>query len=311
MSVKLQALVEELKIIKDECLGEDKKEKKPKKKSSAESFIYFKEEITVTLDDIAKRVVERNEMIEKYGRTQNSIRLGLAIQKDIEKCKGNFNTLQEILAKQKKKGKLTPEELESREKVLNLLQVLIKDVDSALSNPRARPKANNRIASAARQDMEAEEKKKEEQERLDAKKNKGKKPKKPKKKKGDSDSDSDEEDETGAVEMQQLSHEEQVFIQQAAERDQQIDAKLDEVLNGILILKDISVAIHDEVTVQQSMLSDTEAKMGQTINKFRFANKTMTEILEKSGGASRWCPVIILVIVLIALSGYILTIVGK
>lgn len=299
-AARIQGLINDLEVIREECLGNNKKEKS---KKPADSFLSLKEDITLSLDEISKKVKERNEVIDKYGRTQQSIRLGMQIAKDIERCKETFNKLQRAFDKDQNRflNKLTPEEIETRRKVINLLQSMIRDIDTVNANPRSnRPKGNNRIASQAKADLDEQKKKEDEEKRAKEKD----------RKRGGRGRRGDDEDTTKDTEMQPLSHDEEVFLQNAQVKDEQIDAKLDEVLRGVLILKDISMNIHEEIQVQNTMITDLDSKVTKTIDRFRFANNKMKELLEASGGAARWCPIIIAIIILVALAGYILSTAG-
>lgn len=53
------------------------------------------------------------------------------------------------------------------------------------------------------------------------------------------------------------------------------------------------------------MLKEVDEKMDTTIREYKTANERLADILEQSGGLSRWCPMVICLIILLALIGYI------
>lgn len=59
--------------------------------------------------------------------------------------------------------------------------------------------------------------------------------------------------------------------------------------------------------MQSTLLDQIEVKIDGTTKRFVFANKKMKELLDESGGMTRWCPIMIAIIVLLALGGYIVT----
>jgi len=65
--------------------------------------------------------------------------------------------------------------------------------------------------------------------------------------------------------------------------------------------------INQELDKQNAMLDEVEHKIDNVTDKLVSRNAQMKKILEDSGGIQRWCPVLILLIILLALLGYIYT----
>lgn len=53
------------------------------------------------------------------------------------------------------------------------------------------------------------------------------------------------------------------------------------------------------------MLEQVDSKMDETIGQFKASNRRLKTLLEESGGMSRWCPILICCVFLLALVGYI------
>ena len=57
------------------------------------------------------------------------------------------------------------------------------------------------------------------------------------------------------------------------------------------------------------MIEQVDEKIDQVQNKFDTANIKLNKLLDQTGGVSRWCPIIIAIIILLALLSYIYKIV--
>ena len=53
------------------------------------------------------------------------------------------------------------------------------------------------------------------------------------------------------------------------------------------------------------MLNQVEDKMDDVLHKYESANMRMNKLLDATGGVARWCPLIIVGIILLALLAYI------
>jgi len=83
-----------------------------------------------------------------------------------------------------------------------------------------------------------------------------------------------------------------------------------EIEKGVDELKQISISIGKNLKTQEAMLKEADEKIDRNIEKVKNANARLAEIVEASGGMTRWCPILICVVVLLALVGYIFNIVG-
>ena len=106
-------------------------------------------------------------------------------------------------------------------------------------------------------------------------------------------------------EPQPLTAKQQQFIQESIERDKILDEKLDVIKQGVMQLGQIASDINEELDRQDVMLDEVGNKIDKVTEKLEARNKQMKKILDATGGAQRWCPLIILFIILIALVGFI------
>jgi len=133
--------------------------------------------------------------------------------------------------------------------------------------------------------------------------------KRKRKKKGDEGPDVDIQDED--FKPLEASPEDQKFFQQVEEAKQEQDAMLDEILRGMTELKDIATTMSIEIKTTTELANQVGDAMDNTIANFKTSNQRLKEILEESGGLTRWCPMLICVILLIALVGYMFNMLKK
>ena len=89
-------------------------------------------------------------------------------------------------------------------------------------------------------------------------------------------------------------------------------------------------AAHQSLDVQAQMLEEVSDKMDDTIEKYSVANARLKELLEKvkkktkktggaivtspsefsqnTGGVETWCPIVILIVILLGVIGYLFTV---
>jgi len=104
---------------------------------------------------------------------------------------------------------------------------------------------------------------------------------------------------------QPLTAKQQAFIKESIERDLALDAKLSAIKKGVMTLGAIANDINNELDVQQVMLDEVDSKMVNVTDKLETRNHEMKQLLEATGGAGRWCPALVLCIILMACVGYI------
>merc|ERR1712154_30208 len=106
-------------------------------------------------------------------------------------------------------------------------------------------------------------------------------------------------------EPQPLTQKQQQFIQESIQRDKVLDDKLDLIKQGVMQLNAIGQDINEELDKQAVMLDEVEQKMDKVNDKLESRNVQIKKLLDASGGATRWCPVLILLVILLACCGYI------
>lgn len=280
--VSMTALMNELKAIQTECNGADAS-KPEEKKRNADSFLALKEDLHVLLDTLDRNVDEKNAIVEQHGSNNRSIKLGQQNRKDLETAKKMWNELHQMNLKASEKGKMDSEELSQRTVALEILKKQIYEIELKHARQKA-PEANDlaRRELALRRAQAAA-----------ADKAKGGK--------GSSTVD----------EPQPLAPEEDMYMSQTQAHIDVQDVKLDSILKGVKTIHNIADAQAQEMQVQDKILDATESKIDRVTAQLKTTNKSLQELLEKTGGAAKWCPIIILIVIFIALIGYIYNIAIK
>merc|ERR1712013_322524 len=104
---------------------------------------------------------------------------------------------------------------------------------------------------------------------------------------------------------QPLTAKQQAFITKSIERDLALDAKLCAIKKGVMTLGAIAGDINNELDVQSVMLDEVDSKMVNVTDRLETRNHEIKALLESTGGARRWCPALVLCIILMACVGYI------
>jgi len=93
------------------------------------------------------------------------------------------------------------------------------------------------------------------------------------------------------------------------QNDAKIDAKLDQVGQGVEILKNMALEMGKEIELQGVMISELDGRVDQTQAQLNNLNRRLKNTLDKVRKGNRFCIDVILVIILLALGGYIYNIV--
>jgi len=125
-----------------------------------------------------------------------------------------------------------------------------------------------------------------------------------KRRKGD-----DKEDEMDDFkDSQPMSVQAQAFIEEKDQAIKEQDNILVEINKGLDDLLHMAEDINKTLKVQDAMLDELGQKIDNNIEAFKTANVKLKHLLKESGGLSRWCPIIICFVILLALVGYIYSI---
>ncbi len=114
-------------------------------------------------------------------------------------------------------------------------------------------------------------------------------------------------DSANIVTAEEPSAEVQLFERKVDENRQKQDVVLTKINDGLTELKEIATDIKVNLAKQDEMVDQVGIKMDDQIKVFRSGNKKLKDLLEKTGGSSKWCCVIFMLIMLLTIGGIILS----
>jgi methyl-accepting chemotaxis protein len=304
---KIGVIVADLKKMKVALVGEDGdgNEISEEELKTMDKFQKKKRELNLALKRLRDDSAKLTELRKAKGdeRDKNVIALMADNNKLIQSSGEMWKELKQILQddsrNEKIAKKLTEKELSNRNRTIQLLGQEICDL-TALNN-RVKDSGPKNIDELTQATNKLEGKKdagrKERTDRLNKRKERrggGKAGKA-----GMDIEDGDIRDVTPA------SAQEQKFMDQAQANVAEQDEMLTEIAKGLDELKELSLDMNKQLTMQNTMIVEVGDEMDKTIEKFKTANGKLKTILDDNGGMTRWCPMIICLCLLLALAGYL------
>jgi len=302
---KIRSIVDDLTLIKAELLPDDKHGgSNSAELKNMDDFQRKRHQLSVLLDKLRTDIDRLNDIRKSKpdaDRDPMCIRMQSDNNKAIKDATQLFSECMEIMKKdEKKKKKIDEQDLRDRHKLLELESERLKQL--AMENSRVRPNISSEEENIQKRRDIRRKKEKEDREARRARREQGD----GKKKKGDQfDINDDDFKVVGPQSDQELQFEDQV-----ANNMKQQDELLDAIIQGIDSLKVIAEEANKQLAVQDIMIHQVDQKIDQTIQQFQTVNKRMKNLLDDSGGLSRWCPILICCVILLALIGYMFHIEG-
>eukprot|EP00299_Pterocystis_sp_00344_P016665 c8360_g1_i4.p1 GENE.c8360_g1_i4~~c8360_g1_i4.p1 ORF type:complete len:298 (-),score=76.95 c8360_g1_i4:67-960(-) len=273
--------------------GDDKK----KEQQNLDGFRRAKKELHVLLKTVREDIKLRDQMQQENPSGTQTIEKSQKIRKDLKLAKEHASDMGVELEKDKKKkgkAKLAEGELQARTEQLSLAWKHIEECEQLEKRRYTQPQT---APNPQRAD-------------LFTKSRKGKVD--PSKLAGGASSSKAEASSSAtdapyhpatSSELPDFEIEEQ--MQQLKQRDKQIDEGLEEISKGVGRLKQVAVAIGDELTLQNEMLNVIETKVDTANEQLLTLNKKMKQTLTKVKGADRFIMNFILLMVVLGIAAYI------
>lgn len=298
---KLGYLIGELKTMKKSLIGDaDDDVKSEEELKSMDKFQKKKRELNQILKTVrtdTDRLTELKRTLGPDTRDANCIKLMNDNSKALKQASELWQELKVIYASDSKKRakKLGEAELRTRNKqIQNLGQEI---VNLTASSTRVKGSA---VSNTEELDAQSKRSNRQRQERTEFK-NKRKQRRAGKTKGNAIELDDADFDGIGA-----MSEGEQKFMDQVQANVADQNEMLDEISKGLSELKELSLDMNKTLTTQEHMIAELGNEMDTTIDNFQSANSKLKDILDESGGMTRWCPSLMCLILLLALVGYML-----
>lgn len=301
-SKKLSQFLDDLKKMKKELKPkgeEDAKQEQDMK--NMDKFGKKKHELNTLLKQIREDANKLTDLRRRNGdkRDAETMRLINDNTKALGEAKTGWQQLKALLQEdvQKRAGKLGEKELTDRQKHLQLFGEEIQKLSGVFVRVKgAGPTSIDEIPGARTTDK-TQKRREEKQARKD---------KAQAKREGRNGGGFVELDEHAFEQnLSPISAQEQKFMDQVDANKANQDNMLDEISKGLDELKQMGLDINKQLKVQAAIIDEVEQEMDQTIVALKSANSKMKDMLETSGGMSRWCPIMCCFMLLLAILGYI------
>eukprot|EP01083_Nonionella_stella_P109588 319729_1 len=271
---QITQLIKEIEIIEVECSG---KKGRSAAESKLDEFQITKLDLNEQLQTIKQDIKTRKGIEERVGTNAETIKLKNKIKSGLDEAKRLHQKLEAAYAEDEREADnghsdLKSDEIKSREELVMLMKQDLEYTENEFE-----PKSSGAVGGGGFQlAAKAREKRKKKRDQ-------------------------------GLIssEPQPLTQKQQAFIQESIERDQILDEKLDLIKAGVQQLNAIGSDINEELDKQKVMLDEVEQKMDRVTERLENRNEQIKKLLDSSGGAARWCPVLILCVILMACVGYI------
>jgi len=265
----------------DICFPEKKKEEE----EALDEFTRLKKLAAKQVNEVRKLIQERDELLEASSGSggKQSVELSSKIREILRQAKDSHKKMQtqlsqeeKDLAKGKKKGNLTQEDIDAHTQMVELVGKHIVECEN-LEKRRYQSRVGGRGGTAAltagatrtgaggeiRRNIEA----------------------------GDTLADIDPEIGEG--------------LQQLKRNDQQLDAQLEQISKGLTRLKGIAQDQSNEIKLQSVMIDQISDNMDKATGHLNDVNHKLKETLDKAGGATNIIIKMILLILLLGVAAYL------
>ena len=295
-------MLDDLNAIRAELLPDEKEKARQEEMKTFDDFQRKKHSLNALLSDIRQDVERLVELRKKLGdeRDTQTIRLQSDNSDRLKQALELFQELKKQLEKDAQKTgrkKVDDKEMADRRHLVILLGEDIKDLTAQNARVRMPLNEDEEAMQARIQRRQARD--------LEAKERRERSRKSRRLKKGESGIDDDD----FAQASQPQSEQEQAFEEKVASNMLDQDKMLAEISAGLDELKELATEAGKQLTIQKAMLDQVDDKMDTTMRQFKTANARLKSLLEESGGMSRWCPILLIAVVILALIGYIFRII--
>jgi len=269
---EINLLLQEVSIVEQNCISAKAAEKQA---HNLDGFQTYKVNLNNLLKTIKENIKMNSGLQDRTGLNTQTILLRNQIQTELIAARQLYTKMSEAYendvknSEKEKRGALTPAELEERKELLKLFK---QDLDFTENefNPKVYGGEGFQIA------QQAQKRRKKQREQ-------------------------------GVIPQTliPLATQQQAFIDESIQRDQELGQKLDTILQGVKQLGMVAYDINEELDKQGVILNEVAIKMNRVQSKLETRNERLKQILQQSGGAERWLFILILIIILLALCGFI------
>jgi len=272
--MSLDNVISRLEFISSKCQDPKERKKKDKEEAELDDFTRLKKQIAQQVKETRKEIEERNKLLGETSNTVATAKQSQAIRTRIREIESNTETLIQLQEKQQKKLDKKKEKGKASEDDIREMDYRNQIVDLCAKH----------IAECKHLE-----------------------------KQGFSNNNAFFDGYTKGDEnvVTSLPDIEDADFQLLRQNDAKIDMKLDQVGQGVEVLRNMAMEMGREIELQGVMINELDGKVDETNAQLNNLNRRLKKTLEKVRKGDRFCIDIILVIVLLALVGYIYNTVKK
>jgi len=246
------------------------------------------------------------EMMKERGGQRDAEIIGMraALSKDLKTAETLYDQLKKNFDKDSKKKSLDAKTIEERRKYLELLSNQMNKLRELVSGVRS-SQEQQQMSKAITDNTERRKKRQAEREA----KRQARAAMRRAGRNGGGGGTMPSDVELDELEKQPASLQEQKFFMEVQQNDKKIDEMLDVLSAGLKNLNEMALDMNRSLDIQAQMLEEVGDKMDDTIEKYSVANARLKELLEQNtGGVETWCPIVILIVILLGVIGYLFTV---
>jgi len=101
------------------------------------------------------------------------------------------------------------------------------------------------------------------------------------------------------------SEQEMAFLEKSSQWEIQFNEELEDVLQDLVKLGQITADVKQELVEQAELIDELEDRVEEVNIQIVEGTEKLQELLEKTGGATRWCPRLIAFVLLLCVVGFI------
>jgi hypothetical protein len=287
---KMKAMMEDLKQIKYETLGDEKEMKEIKQLTNCkDDFERLKFQITEKLETV-KEAIERMKLPD----IDKKVAIGLKLQntKILKEVGTQFMAMKDLIIKSERNKTEDEKTILRKKEMMNLLHIDIKNC----VNHNVRSENISQVINAEERLQKRREVRKELREQRRQRKN----------------GDGEKIGNFVVVSEQPRSQQVQEFIIDMDKKREEEDEMLTEIGKGMDELKELAISLRVGIDVLGSTIKEADTKMDNTQANLDRSNARLDELNAGDRGCSfsRMCPIIVCIIILISLLGYIIKMIG-
>ncbi len=101
------------------------------------------------------------------------------------------------------------------------------------------------------------------------------------------------------------SEQEQAFMKQVEQSRQEEEAMLQQISQGLTELHELALTLNKLLKQSRDLIDDVDLKMDKVQDRLDKTNEKLEKLLKQSGGMSRWCPLCICCVIILACAAFL------